>query len=593
LVKRLLLVLVAPACGASSHPAPPPHVVAPVVETGPTGPATKVDASRPAGDGSAKPDPLLDLLAGELHRSMDEIGKHGEAPYYASYEAGDARSISISSSFGALDHSSDRRHRWVDIDVRAGDYKLDSSHRTHEERGRHGGTHTITLPLDNDDYAIRSLLWLETDAAVKAASEQLKKVEASRKVTAKQEDDDSDDFSHETPAQHIEAPAAISLDRAAWEQRLRNLSAEFRAHPGLLSGSIQLTATAETDYFVSSEGTRYQLPFTHVRIMISASTRTDDGMELHRTESFDVITPDRLPDDAAIRAKMQTVIADLERLRNAPVVEPYSGPAILEGKAAAVFFHEVFGHRIEGHRQKDDSEGQTFAKKIHQQITASFLDVFDDPTIATLNGTDLNGHYAFDDEGVPAQKASLVEHGVLQTFLLGRSPTRGFVHSNGHGRRQEGRSVVARQGNLIVTAAHTVDRATLRRMLLDEIKKQGKPYGMLFEELDGGFTMTERFSPQAFKLLPVMVYRVYPDGREELVRGADLEGTPLTALGEVRAAADDLETFNGYCGAESGFVPVSASSPSLLVSHVEVTKKAKGDTKPPVLPPPPLEGGKP
>jgi predicted Zn-dependent protease len=594
-VKRLPLLGLVCACASSAkleppvaqHAAPPPPVAAAPAE--PTGPATRIDARRPAPPPATKPDPLLELLGGELQRSMTELGRHGDAPYHASYEAGDARSVNVTASFGAISRSSDLHHRWVDIDVRAGDHKLDSSHRVRGARPDRGQTRSATLPLADDDYAIRSTLWLETDAAYKTAVEQLKRVQASAKVTVKQ-DDDSDDFSHETPATHVEPPAAMTLDRAAWEARLRPLSQLFRGHPDILDSSLALTAIAETDYFVNSEGTRYQVPFTHARIRIQASAQTDDGMELHRFEAFDVATPDRLPGDAEIRARIELVIADLDRLRRAPVVEPYTGPAILEGQAAGVFFHEVFGHRIEGHRQKDDSEGQTFAKKIGQAITAPFIDVYDDPTIASLNGVDLNGYYPFDDEGVAGQKVSLVERGVLRTFLLGRSPARGFVHSNGHGRRQEGRSVVARQGNLIVTAAHTVDRATLRRMLLDEIHRQGKPYGMLFKQLDGGFTMTTTFSPQAFKLLPVMVYRIYPDGREELVRGADLEGTPLTALGDIRAAADDLATFNGYCGAESGFVPVSASAPSLLVAHVEVTRKAKGQARPPVLPPAPAGG---
>jgi len=596
-VKRLSLLGVMCACASSAkheppvaqRAAPPPATAAPAE---PTGPATRIDARRPATPPAARPDPLLELLAGELQRSMTELARHGEAPYHASYQAGDVRDVSVAASFGVVSRSFETHHRWVDIDVRAGDYKLDSMHRTRATRPARpdrGQTRSTVLPLADDDYAIRSIVWLETDAAYKAAAEQLKRVQASAKVTV-QQDDDSDDFSHETPAVHLETPAAMAIDRSAWEARLRQLSQLFRGHPEVLDSSLGLTAIAETDYFVDSEGTRYQVPFTHARIRVQASAHTDDGMELHRFETFDVAAPDRLPSDADIRARIELVIADLDRLRRAPVVEPYTGPAILEGKAAAVFFHEVFGHRIEGHRQKDDSEGQTFAKKIGQAITAPFLDVYDDPSIATLNGVDLNGHYRFDDQGVAGQKASLIERGVLRTFLLGRSPVRGFAHSNGHGRRQEGRSVVARQGNLIVTAARTVDRATLRRMLLDEVQRQGKPYGMLFRELDGGFTMTTTFSPQAFKLLPVMVYRVYPDGREELVRGADLEGTPLTALGDIRAAADDLETFNGYCGAESGFVPVSASAPSLLVAHVEVTRKAKGQSRPPVLPPP-LPGG--
>jgi TldD protein len=174
---------------------------------------------------------------------------------------------------------------------------------------------------------------------------------------------------------------------------------------------------------------------------------------------------------------------------------------------------------------------------------------------------------------------------------MDRGPIHGFPTSNGHGRRRSGHSVVARQGNLVVAPSRTVDRATLRQMLLDQIKQQGKPYGLIVRELDGGFTLTQRFEPQSFKLLPVMLYRLYADGHEELVRGADLEGTPLRALGDILAAGNDVDTFNGYCGAESGFVPVSATSPSLLIAHLEIAKKASGSTKPPILPAPGWTGG--
>jgi predicted Zn-dependent protease len=383
----------------------------------------------------------------------------------------------------------------------------------------------------------------------------------------------------------------VTIDRAAWEVRLRALSNLFRKYPEIMTSSVSLSTQNETRYFVSSEGSRYQFSSVHLRVMVSASAIADDGMQLHRTEWFDVPTVDRLPSDAQITQKIESVARDLVALRKAPLAEPYMGPAILEGQAAGVFFHEVFGHRIEGHRQKSDLEGQTFAKKVGQAIMPAFIDVFDDPTISRLAGHDLNGFYRVDDEGVPAQKTSLVEAGVLKTFLLGRAPTRGIVHSNGHGRRSPGYSVVARQGNLVVAPRQTVDRAKLRSMLLDQVKQQGKPYGLVFRELDGGFTMTDRFDPQSFKLLPIMVYRVYPDGREELVRGADLEGTPLQALADIVAAGDDVETFDGYCGAESGFVPVSASSPSLLVTHIEVAKKFSTHDKPPLLPAPAWQRG--
>lgn len=545
----------------------------------------RLDAVRPSAAGGAKPDPIIDIMATELARSMTELGKQPQPPYFASYEIVDGTYTTVTASFGALDYSQDQRRRHLDVDVRVGDYKLDNTHGA-DDRG-HGHTRSATVPYEDDDYALRSALWLDTDDAYQRAAEQLQKVEAQVKVKAEAEDK-SDDFSREPASQYYEAARPLQIDRFTWEQRLRTASALFKLSPHVTSSSVALQATSEMRYYVNSDGTRYQAPYTHLRVSITASTLASDGMELHRMEAFDLAGSDGAPSDQQIAEKVALVAKDLLALRDAPLAEPYIGPAVLESKAAGVFFHEVFGHRIEGHRQKSETEGQTFAKKIGQAIMPSFIDVFDDPTIATLNGTDLNGFYRYDNEGVPGGKASLVEHGVLQTFLLGRSPTRGFVHSNGHGRRSAGNSVVARQGNLIVAAEKTVDRATLQRMLLDQVKAQGKPYGLVFRELDGGFTMTQRFSPQAFKLLPIMVYRVYPDGHQELVRGADLEGTPLEALGDIVAAGDDIETFNGFCGAESGFVPVAASAPSLLVSHIEVAKKPKANDKPPILPAPTL-----
>jgi predicted Zn-dependent protease len=278
------------------------------------------------------------------------------------------------------------------------------------------------------------------------------------------------------------------------------------------------------------------------------------------------------------------VIADVLGLREAPIVDPYTGPAILLNRASGVFFHEIFGHRIEGHRQKDVEEGQTFAKKIGQEVLPTFLNVVDDPSQRRFRTTDLNGYYQYDEECVPAQPARLVEEGVLKTFLMSRSPTRGFTKSNGHGRRQPGARVVARQGNFFIQSAKQVPFEELRGLLIEECKKQDKEYGLLFKDISGGFTSTRRWSPQAFKVLPILVYRVYADGRpDELVRGVDIVGTPLTCFSKILCTADDADVFNGVCGAESGAVPVSAISPSILVEQIEVEKKRKAQDRPPIL----------
>jgi TldD protein len=282
------------------------------------------------------------------------------------------------------------------------------------------------------------------------------------------------------------------------------------------------------------------------------------------------------------------MVESLQALRSAPIIDPYTGPAILSGRAAGVFFHEIFGHRIEGQRQRSENEGQTFSRQINKPVLPGFLSVMDDPTSPRLAGVDLNGYYPFDDEGVSAQPVIVVENGILKNFLLSRLPLPGFAQSNGHGRKAPGYRAAGRQGNLIVEASHPVPNNQLREMLIAEVKRQGKPFGLYFDDISGGFTTTDRSSPQAFQVTPIMVYRIYADGRpDELVRGVDLIGTPLTSFSKIVAAGDKPEVFNGYCGAESGSIPVSAVSPAILTTQIEVQKKPTSSERLPILPPPP------
>jgi len=282
--------------------------------------------------------------------------------------------------------------------------------------------------------------------------------------------------------------------------------------------------------------------------------------------------------------KLARAVVDL---RNAPPAQPFVGPAILNSKAAGVFFHEVLGHRVEGHRQKDETEGRTFAQKVGEQIMPAFMSVCDDPTCTSFGAKPLVGWYRFDNEGVPAQRVQLVERGVLKGFLMGRSPIRNFESSNGHGRGAPGASPVARQGNLIIDSAKRVPYGKLKAMLIQEAKAQRKPYGLIIDEIAGGFTITQTFQPQSYSLLPLRVTRVYVDGRpDELTRGVNIVGTPLSSLEKIVCAARDDDTFNGRCGAESGWVPVSATAPSLLVKNIELEKEYKQQDQPPILPPP-------
>jgi len=309
-------------------------------------------------------------------------------------------------------------------------------------------------------------------------------------------------------------------------------------------------------------------------------------MDLPRYESFYSSASAGLPSDEAVLKAVDQMIEDLQALRVAPIVDPYTGPAILSGRASGVFFHEVFGHRVEGHRQKAENEGQTFKKMVGEKLLPENFSVVSDPTLSRSGSTELAGFYDFDNEGVRAQRVVVLDHGVFKNFLMSRSPIEGFPHSNGHGRRQQGNAPVARQSNLLVIVDHPLSRAALKQRLIEEIKKQNQKFGLFFDDIQGGFTVTDRFEANAFNVLPIMVYRVYPDGREELVRGVNLIGTPLTAFSKIVAGDSNVATFNGVCGAESGSVPVSATSPDLLISQVEVQKKEKSTARAPILPAP-------
>ena len=553
---------------------------------------------------NASPSLLLTTMERELERGMTELRGVGDPPpYFMAYEVVETHSAYVAGSHGALQGSDESTGRSLDVDVRVGSHEFDNNRlfrlgwgyatQTPPAAGGRGQAFSPfggvfgSMALSDDPDAIAGDLWSATIGEYRGAVQSLAAAKARVEVQVEQEDD-SDDFSRETAVTHLEAPQTLSFDRDAWEGVVRRVSGEFKKHRRVLTSAVEVNAQVENRYFASSEGARIQSTRPHVRIMMVGTTKAEDGMDLQLVDIIDTTSIEELPGEAELVARVDALAEQLGALAKAPVAEPFSGPAILEGRAAAVYFHEVFGHRVEGHRQKNENEGQTFAEKVGTQVMPEFMNVFDDPSIRSLDGTDLNGHYFYDNEGIRGSKASLVEDGTFVGFLMSRSPTRGFDHSNGHGRRQPGLRVAARQGNLIVAPQRGVGPDALKAKLLERIKEQGKPYGLRFVDISGGVTLTSRFMPQVFQVQPVIVYRVYPDGREELVRGVTLEGTPLVSLSKIVAARDHFEVFNGFCGAESGFVPVSAASPDLLLDQIEVARAPKSQAKPPLLEPPPL-----
>jgi TldD protein len=534
--------------------------------------------------------PVLTAMQEELDRSMAAMSKAEPPAYYISYTVADRQYSEVSGSNGALLTSTDTNARWLEVQTRVGDYQLDDTHKLNERPSPTSpGTSAI---IDNDIPVLRREIWRETDRQYRAATEALIRVKTSQQVQVQTTEGSAPDFSKEKPHVSISPRVSISVDRKPWEQKVRDYTSAFSRSPAVLNSIVTFTGLGMNQYQVNTEGTKLAFGQVHYRLELYVQSKAPDGMDINRYANFDWLDPKDAPDDKTVYASIAQLVKESTDLDKAPLVDPYAGPALLTGRAAAVFFHEVFGHRAEGFRQKDINEGQTFSSKVGEQIFPSFISIKDDPTESKVAGQMLLGNYAFDDEGVPAENVSLVDKGVLKTFLMSRSPLTTIPQSNGHGRRQLGSVPVARQGNLIVTSSQTVTNAQMRQKLIELVKEQGKPFGLFIDDIAGGFTFTGRGQPQAFQVTPLVVYKVFPDGRpDELVRGVDIVGTPLVSLTKIVAMGDTPEVFNGYCGAESGSVPVSAVAPEILISEMEFSKKESATDKPPILPPPAHDPG--
>jgi TldD protein len=543
----------------------------------------------PAADRSAQtapPPAVLTAMQDELSRSMQAYSAADPPAYFLSYTVSDRQLVDVSGSNGALLSSTEDRARWLEVQSRVGSYQVDDSHKL-GDRPPSWTSPGTNVPLDDDLPVLRREIWRETDRQYRAAAQALIKVKTSEQVQVQTAEGAAPDFSSEQAHTSIGPRVEIHVERKPWEERVRRYTAEFSKSPAVLNSIATFTALSTNQYQVNTEGTKLAFGQIHYRLELFVQSKAPDGMDIERYANFDWLDPKDAPDEKAVFDSIHQLIKETEALDKAPLANPYAGPTLLTGRAAAVFFHEVFGHRAEGFRQKDIAEGQTFTSKVGEQILPSFISIKDDPTESSLGGQMLLGAYPFDDEGVVATDVHLVDKGVLKTFLMGRSPLVDLPHSNGHGRRQLGYVPVARQGNLIVSSTQTETFPELRQKLVELVKKQGLQYGLLIDDISGGFTFTGRGQPQAFQVTPLVVYRVFADGRpDQLVRGVDIVGTPLVSLTKIVATGDKPEIFNGYCGAESGSVPVSAVAPAILISEMEFAKKETSTDRPPVLPPP-------
>lgn len=536
----------------------------------------------------------LKLMSAELKRSIKTLKKLTPPVYYLSYTYEDKNMQSFSVQQGEL-VSDTSRSSVLAVLARSGSPKMDNTRPLKGSQSESGNSLQVMYgvsPFDDDPVAFKLALWSATQNMAEKAQEELARVQTNSQTAAVRQDD-SDDFVLPPAEQYCREQKPQQFDTEKISAWLTEASQLTRGKKFVQDSRFSFTIEQGHRYFANSAGTQLKTPFIFVRLSYVLVNLLEDGTPLQRFRTYDVTEESQLPSKEQFLADVRQSLTELEGLTNAPEADPVTVPAILKNRAMAVFVHEVLGHRVEGHRQKLDSFGKTFTSKVGQLITAPFITIVDDATLRSFNGEPLRGFYEYDDEGVKVRPVTLVENGILRGFLMSSSPINGFPTSNGHGRGELGKLPVARMGVTRLVANQTVSYDELEKQLLAEIRAQQKPYGYIIDDLSGGFTMTETFFPQVFKLQPKLVYRLYPDGRKEIVRGADIVGTPLVSFGQILAAADDYAVFNGSCGAESGWVPVSAIAPSVLLKSLEIEKTGKSDDKPPLLPSPyTLQGAK-
>lgn len=538
-------------------------------------------------------DKMLDLLKSELKSQMTILQKGEYPPYYMNYRVVDNHTRTIRSAMGATNTVEEEKQLIFVPQIRIGTPEFDNFREAQNgtPTSRFMAPPTILLPKDlqNGMDAFKEIIKEEVNNRYKYALISLDRAKASKGVQVENADK-SPDFTKAKAEKYFE-PALkedkIALDTKLWQAKLNKYSAILTQNKDIIGANATLTYRIWRKYFVSTEGAEIAENRVYILLSIRGTTMAEDGMELPLHNSYFAYSLDELPPEELIIKEIKEMSAKLSELRVAPLVQPYTGPALLSGSASGVFFHEIFGHRIEGQKMKSERDGQTFKNMVGESVLPASISVYMDPTMKKYHGNALNGYYIFDDQGVRGEKVEVVKNGILKDFLMTRTGLDGFPKSNGHARAEFELDPTSRQSNLIVeTNAYKTD-AELRKLLIEEAKKQDKEYGFFFKSVTGGFTQTGRTGANSFNVTPLEVYKIYVDGRkDELVRGVDMIGTPLSMFSNIVYAGGEFEIFTGTCGASSGNVPVTAISPTILVNKVELQKKAKPTVTPALLPRP-------
>jgi len=558
-------------------------------------------------------DVILRAMTDELERSRKLRLAPLAQPYFIEYALHDGEQTSLSASLGALVRRHHTRYRLPRIQVRVGDYAFDNTNCVGAEAYFGTRWEVDQFPLDDSYPVLRHHLWLATDLAYKAAIEALaRKRAALTNVTAGEQ---IADFGRAEPLQKLEGGRPEAIDESAWGARLRRLSAIFENYPQVFASSVELDYSRGVQYLANSEGARIRQPEGAAAVRVRATAQAPDGMPLRDAAVFHALAAAALPSEADLERGIRQVAENLAALVQAPAGEAYSGPVLFEGMAGPQILAEVLGKQFAVPRRPvslprspmpflpSELEG-----RLGVRILPEWMDVVDDPTQREWRGRLLFGHYGLDLEGVAPTPLALVEKGVLKNFLLTRQPVRGFTASNGRGRLPGAFGAKAATfSNLFVRAAEAVPAAELRRKLLELCRQRNRPYGLIIRKMDfpSSAALDELYRLMAAQAAsgarlispPVLAYRLFPDGREELVRGLRFRGLTTRSLKDILAASEETYVFDlldsgapmAVMGGAGFLAECSVIAPSILVDDLELEKPQEELTRPPLVPPPPLK----
>jgi len=550
-------------------------------------------------------------------------------PYYVEYRLLDLDVKEIVAESGALMTNNHTRNRFMDVEARVGTYKLDSSNFIGDEgfRGFIGSTGSVGIDRDYD--SLRQDLWIATDQAFKEAIDTYSRKQAYLSSLARQSE--IDDFSKAEPVHVIDPLVTPDWSSRNWEQEARDSSATLRAFPEIYESRVTYYLVYATEYLMTSEGTEIRTNRTFAAVEAGMNTLAQDGMPLNYLYSSYAPKPGDLPNVDAVRKGLNVAGSELMALRASQPAQDYTGPVLFEARAAAPLLAQILGPAMNGSRPpisfqpiveqmlgnlggKSDWTGRLGARVLPTSVS-----VVDDPSAKDFHGTPLIGSYSVDDEGVRAEKVTVVENGTLKSLLMSRRPGNDSDQSNGHGRSGFLTDAKPTMSNLFFTSTDEVSPAELKKKFLDECRTEKLAYCVIVREMDNpslSLLHQEDFSELLASYgggagtgdrLPLLVYRIYPeDGREEVMRGARIIGVNSRSLRNLAGIGNDNFVYNymqsqiagfsgtalGAFGSAQGGLPASVVAPSLLFEELEV-RGARGEPKRlPLLPAPPMSAAK-